>query len=212
VARAGSAASISTTIGAAAATLLVVGAILVWPSASHCAAESEGWGTCLRNLLSERGLPEPDAPVEPLQPPAGPSGRLEARADEPAAPKVTMIEIAGSPARLNAAEIPVVSPASPQVALAPAAPELAVVAVPAAPTNTTPATLNDPAGALSARGADAPPAVAPPTVLSATAPKMATEPVLEVMEVPRFDPAYPNVLVLPLPNGDNSSVRTLTLD
>jgi hypothetical protein len=211
VARAGSAASISTTIGAAAATLLVVGAILVWPSASHCAADPEGWGTCLRNLLSERGLAEPDAPVEPLQPPAGPSGWLDARADEPVAPMVPMIELASSPARLDAAEIPVVSPASPQVALAPAAPELAVVAVPAAQPVTTPATLNDPAGALSARGADAPPAVIPPTVLTA-APEMATEPVLEVNEVPRFDPAYPNVLVLPLPNGDNSSVRTLTLD
>jgi hypothetical protein len=124
---------------------------------------------------------------------------------------VPMIELASSPARLDAAEIPVVSPASPQVALAPAAPELAVVAVPAAQPVTTPATLNDPAGALSARGADAPPAVIPPTVLTA-APEMATEPVLEVNEVPRFDPAYPNVLVLPLPNGDNSSVRTLTLD
>jgi hypothetical protein len=212
VARAGSAASISTTIGAAAATLLVVGAILVWPSASHCAADPEGWGTCLRNLLSERGLAGPDAPVDPVQPPAGPSGWLDARADEPAAPKIPVIELAGNRARLDAAEIPLVRPASPQVAFAPAAPELAVVAVPAAPLVATPATLNDPAGALSARGADAPPTLVPPTVLTATAPEMATEPVLEVTEVPRFDPAYPNVLVLPLPNGDNSSVRTLTLD
>lgn len=130
MARGNTAASVSTTIGAATATLLVVGAILAWPTVSACSGSAGGFGACLRDMLAERGIlapdgystDRPDAPDTPTPlpvPPRPQSGWLEARAAETAPNAIAEIELVGSPAGNLSGEGMSVLGAVPRVSLAP---------------------------------------------------------------------------------------------
>lgn len=55
------AASISTTIGVAFATLLVMGGILAGPAILDCSADKHGFGACLRDRIANSGLIPPEA-------------------------------------------------------------------------------------------------------------------------------------------------------
>lgn len=130
MARGNTAASVSTTIGAATATLFVVGAILAWPIVSGCSGSAGGFGACLRDMLAERGIlaPEdysterpgaPDVPAPLPVPPRPPSGWLEARAAEIAPNAIAPIELVGSPAGELSGEGMSVLGVAPRVSLAP---------------------------------------------------------------------------------------------
>ncbi len=131
MARGNTAASVSTTIGAATATLFVVVAILAWPTVSLCSRDTAGFGACLRGILAERGIlgPEgystdrpsgPDAPAPLPVAPLPSSGWLEARAAEIMPDALATIELVGSPAGELSGEGKSVLEAAPGVALAPA--------------------------------------------------------------------------------------------
>jgi hypothetical protein len=135
--------SVYATLGVAAATLVVVGAIIAGPSILDCSKDPGGFGACLRDKLGDSGLTTSDVSSE--LPPAG--GWMEAVANEYEPPVSTPVELEGTPADLLAeAAISSVS-AAVEVAVAPAA-ELATLA-PAQEEVAVSVALVGPEGALS---------------------------------------------------------------
>lgn len=77
------------TIGAAAATLVVVGGVLAGPAILHCHGSDLGFGACLRNEVVKAGLlphPEPLPPIEDVTP-AAPKTVVET----PEEPELTLL-------------------------------------------------------------------------------------------------------------------------
>lgn len=161
----GSAASISTTFGAAAATLVIAGAILAWPTLSVCGADARGFGACLRDSLADRGLlPADDISVDnkggeadpplPIPRPAQ-EGWLAAIAAEPPAPELGVVELTAPPPGIMAGVSEAPPPPTPSVALAPTAPLAAELAAePSKPADVV--QLEGSAGTLTAMAAKAP--------------------------------------------------------
>jgi hypothetical protein len=111
------------TLGAAAATLLVVGGILVGPSILECSRDAGGFGACLRAKAADNGLIAHDISSEPP-----PAGWMEAAANEFEAPVSAPIGLEGTRADLVAADATLESGEPIEVAIAPAA-ELATAAL-----------------------------------------------------------------------------------
>jgi hypothetical protein len=137
--------SVYATLGVAAATLVVVGAILVGPSILECARDAGGLGACLRGKAAENGLISPD--ISSDQP--APAGWMEAVANEYEAPASAPVELEGARADLLAEAAEISSAEAIEVAVAPAA-ELATVA-PAQEEPAVSVALVGPEGEISAR-------------------------------------------------------------
>ena len=97
----GRAASVSITIGAATATLVVAGIIVAWPALSACTGDAAGPGACLRDRLVERGLLVPGGAGETNPPLPVPRPALEnwltaaAAAAPPPAPGAVVLAAPG---------------------------------------------------------------------------------------------------------------------
>jgi len=138
--------SVYATLGVAAATLVVVGAILVGPALLECSRDGGGFGACLRGKAADSGLISQELSSE--QP--APAGWMEAVANEYAPPVSVQVELEGTPADLLAEVAESSSAEAAQVAITPAA-ELATIA-PAQEEPAVSVALNGPQGEISARG------------------------------------------------------------
>lgn len=136
--------SVYATLGVAAATLVVVGAIIAGPSILDCSKDPGGFGACLRDKLGDSALTSPDVSSE--QPPAG--GWMEAVANEYEPPVSTPVELEGTAADLLAEAAESSVSTAVEVAVAPAA-ELATLA-PAQEEVPVSVALVGPEGAISA--------------------------------------------------------------
>lgn len=124
------------TLGAAAATLLVVGGILAGPSLIECSRDADGFGSCLREKVAESGLiaPETESVTKPeivsdisSEPPL-PTDWMEVNANEYEPPIGPTVDLDGSSAELAVAPMAPGGPLPIEVALAPAA-ELSAVSL-----------------------------------------------------------------------------------
>lgn len=229
----GTAASVNLTVAAAMATLVVVGAILAGPAILDCSKVPGGFGACLRDRLDPTPVTPPAPPLE--------DGWLDANANEYEPPASPPIELEASTAALSAVELPSAMVAPVEVAVAPPAADLAI-ASPAPDAGTVSVALVGPEGTMAVAAAPEPPAdpsaapeplvpapdlvipVVPPSsepapvVLSAepsSEPSVEPEPSSEPAPtlIVEFNPAYPNVIVLPAPlSGDDSAFRSLQLN
>lgn len=96
------------TFGVAAATLVVVGAILAGPAVLDCSKSPDGLGACLRSKVGDGRLvpPVPDTPdIAQPSAPAPQLGWMEANANEYEPPLSAPVELAGTPMELTAAEV-----------------------------------------------------------------------------------------------------------
>jgi hypothetical protein len=112
---------LSTTIGVAAATLLVMGGILAGPAILDCAKDGSKFGACLRDKIAESGLIAPEGESvekqiltsevpssEPLPEPSvvaetpRPPGWIEANANEYAPKPPALAVLTGTPGKLFA--------------------------------------------------------------------------------------------------------------
>lgn len=120
------AASISTTVGVAFATLLVMGGILAGPAIVDCSSDSRGFGSCIRDRMANSGLFSPDTerldrpsalpsepeipvseqPVVTIDPPPQPAGWLEANATELTSESPAAADLTAPAGTLDAAALP----------------------------------------------------------------------------------------------------------
>jgi hypothetical protein len=206
--------SVYATLGVAAATLVVVGAILVGPSILECSKDGGGLGACLRDKAADNGLISPDVSSEP--PP--PAGWMEAVANEYEPPVSASVALEDAPVELAVVAAETSSSAAVDVAIAPAA-ELATIA-PAQEETPVSVALVGPEGAISADvtvadiAPDAPVVLSQPVDGTLTA-ETPTEPVVDVaiavepidladdltsaVEPPPSEPAVADLSAEPLP-------------
>jgi len=230
LARSRAAASLTLTVGLALVTLVVMGAVLVGPTIADCAGDS--LAACLRDRVVTRPAPEPPRPVGWLEvnateyeppPPAAvtltaPAGTLALAGAAPAAtpPAPAAATLAALPGELTAAAAPPTAVPAAPVLLAPVGAVAAIGTAGGEGVSPATAALAAPIGSLSAGMAPATPPMSPAIELHAPektisspiqVPKIEAETRLPVI---RFDPAFPNVVVLPAPNtGPDSSIRML---
>lgn len=217
---AGAATSVYATLGVAAATLAVVGAILVGPSILECARDAGGFGACLRGKAADNGLISNEISSE--QP--APAGWMEAVANEYEPAASGPVELEGTPADLLAEAVESSSSGAVDVAVAPAA-ELATLA-PAQEETPVSVALVGPEGALSADvvpidiAPDLPAVLSEPVdgMLTADTPSqpavdfaVAVEPVppaddlTSAVEPPPSEPAVVDLSAEPVPSEPESS-------
>jgi hypothetical protein len=230
----GAAASVNLTIAAAMATLVAVGGILAGPAILDCSKTPGGFGACLRDRL-DRSPPVPlgppiedgwlDANANEYEPPSSPPVDLEASpaalsASELPSASAVPAEVAIAPPSDLAVASPVLDMPTATVALLGPEGTLAVAAVPGpsadpsvarqplVPTPDLAIPVEPPSSepapvVLSAESSSEPPSPEPTPV----EPEPSLEPPTLIVE---FNPAYPNVIVLPTPlTGEDSSFRSL---
>lgn len=193
----------SLTLGVALATLVVAGAILLAPTIADCPGGS--LAACLRDRVA--------GPSEP----ARPAGWIEAVATEYAPPPPpAAVTLAAPTGALTATAVPLLPAATPAVALHPPGGIMTTGATAGEGSPLATAALAAPTGTLAAGISAAAPPIASAVTLEA--PEKTISSPIQVLKIEaelappviRFDPAYPNVVVLPAPNtGADSSISTL---